>query len=261
MPSTYAHYRFGTQMLPSMPGDARRTIQRFRRLFDVGLHGPDIFFYNSPLLKTVTDALGSKYHNQTGEEFFTRVCRSLRVSPSEAGIAYLYGVLCHYCLDTVCHPYVNEVAAKGEVTHAQLETEFERLLLERDGKIPACSFDMSASLQLTPGECETVARFYPPASANQVKDSVKSMAMFTKLFATPEGVRRTMVGKGIRTVSKSHVGMFMAEKPLPLCLPYLPDLEKCYDRAVAQFPEMLAQLQAHMTYSAPFGEEFKGSFG
>ena len=261
MPSVYAHYRFGTQRLPEMPGDARRTIQRFRQLFDMGLHGPDIFFYSNPILRSGANFLGVKYHEQTGEEFFTRVCRSLRLMPSEAASAYLYGVLCHYCLDTVCHPYVLEVAAKGEVTHAQLETEFERLLRERDGKKPACSYDMSAHIQLTPGECETVARFYPPASANQIKDSVKSMARFTKLFATPEGVGRTVVEKGIRTAGKSYIGMFMTEKPLPLCAPYLPDLDKCYEKAVALFPEMLSQLQAHMTYSAPFGEEFKGAFG
>ena len=28
MPSTYAHYRFGVGLLPTMPGDVRRTIQR-----------------------------------------------------------------------------------------------------------------------------------------------------------------------------------------------------------------------------------------
>jgi len=261
MPSLYAHYRFGTSLLPEMPGDARRTIQRFRQLFDMGLHGPDIFFYSSPILRSGANFLGVKYHEQTGEDFFARVCRNLRLTPSEAADAYLYGVLCHYCLDSVCHPYVQEVAARGEITHAQLETEFERLLLERDGKVPACSYDMSKHIQLTPGECETVARFYPPATGSHVKDSVKSMAMFTKLFATPEGVRRTAVEKGIRAVSKSHAGMFMAEKPLPLSAPYMADLLACYDRAEEIFPEMLSQLQAHMTYSAPFGEEFKAAFG
>ena len=49
MPSTYAHYRFGVGLLTTMPGDVRRTIQRFRRRFDVGLHGPDIFYYQSAL--------------------------------------------------------------------------------------------------------------------------------------------------------------------------------------------------------------------
>lgn len=261
MPSLYAHYRFGTGLLPEMPGDARRTIQRFRQLFDMGLHGPDIFFYSSPLLRSGAGFLGVKYHEQTGEEFFTRVCRNLRLTPSEAADAYLYGVLCHYCLDSVCHPYVVEVAAKGEITHAQLETELERVLLERDGKVPACSYDMSGHIRLTAGECETVARFYPPASPANVKDSVRSMAYFTKMFATPEGARRNLLEKGMRVVSKTHVGMLMAPKPLPLSAPYISDLVALYDTAGEKFPEMLSQLQAHMTYSAPFGEEFKATFG
>ena len=261
MPATYAHYRFGTQMLPAMPGDARRTIQRFRRLFDVGLHGPDIFFYCSPLLRTATDALGGKYHNQTGEEFFTRVCRSLRIAPSEAGIAYLYGVLCHYCLDAACHGYIAQVENRGEVTHSQLETEFERRLLEMDGKVPACSQDLSTHIRLTPGECETVAKFYPPSSGKSIGSCVSGMARYVKLFAMPEGMGRKVLEKGVSLTGKRYADMLMAEKPLPLCAPYLPELMERYEQAAERFPEMLTQLQAHMTYGAPFGEEFKDIFG
>jgi len=261
MPSTYAHYRFGVQLLPTMPGDVRRTIQRFRQLFDMGLHGPDIFFYSSPLLKTNAGFLGVKFHEQTGQEFFARVCRNLRLEPSEAATAYLYGLLCHYCLDTVCHPYVRQVAERGEVTHAQLETEFERLLLETDGKVPAVSQDLSQHIRLTPGECETVARFYPPASGKTIKAAVVSMAFFVRLLAAPEGVRRNVLKKGMGVVARNFSGMLMADKPLPLSAPYLPELMEKYRQAAEQFPEMLAQLQAHMTYSAPFGQEFADSFG
>ena len=53
----------------------------------------------------------------------------------------------------------------------------------------------------------------------------------------------------------------MAEKALPLCAPHIPELMERYEKAARRFPEMLSQLQAHMTYSAPFGDEFKGIFG
>jgi hypothetical protein len=135
------------------------------------------------------------------------------------------------------------------------------VLLERDGKKPACSYDLSGHIRLTPGECETVARFYPPASPANIKDSVKSMAYFTKLLATPEGMGRNVLEKGMRVVSKAHLGMLMAPQPLPLSAPYMSDLVALYDSAGEKFPELLAQLQAHMTYSAPFGEEFKPAFG
>ena len=49
MPAHYAHYRFGCQLLPTLPANVRRPIQRFRRLFDMGLQGPDLFFYHNIL--------------------------------------------------------------------------------------------------------------------------------------------------------------------------------------------------------------------
>ena len=79
MPAVYAHYRFGSQMLSTMPGDIRRSVKRFRRLYDVGLHGPDLFFYYRPMLTTRIQKLGARFHEQTGREFFSRVCRNLRL--------------------------------------------------------------------------------------------------------------------------------------------------------------------------------------
>ena len=48
MPSDYAHYRFGAAMLSAMPADLRRPANRFRQMYDMGLHGPDIFTYSPP---------------------------------------------------------------------------------------------------------------------------------------------------------------------------------------------------------------------
>ena len=261
MPSTYAHYRFGVALLPTMPADARRTIQRFRRLFDVGLHGPDIFYYHAPLFKTGTAFLGIKFHEQTGQEFFQRVCRAVRLERSEAALSYLYGVLCHYCLDTLCHPYVQEQASLGVASHAEIETEFERFLLEMDGKIPPHTQDLSPHLQLTPGECETVAKFYPPASAAHVKDSLWGMTRIIKLFNAPEGARRAVMQKGVGLVAKEFSGMIMTTAPNPKCAHLNKPLLAQYEKAMAKFPEMLTQLQAHMTYSGSFGEEFDAIFG
>ena len=92
MPANYAHYRFGKQLLSGMCPNDRRSIQRFRRLYDMGLHGPDIFFYYNPLIKTATGQLGGVFHAQSGQEFFARVCAQ---AGSEAGRVYLLGLLGH----------------------------------------------------------------------------------------------------------------------------------------------------------------------
>lgn len=261
MPAVYAHYRMGVALLPTMPADVRRTIQRFRRLFDVGLHGPDIFFYHNPVMRTNIGALGSKFHGQTGREFFQRTCRIARLEKSEAAQAYLYGVLCHYVLDSACHPFVIEQSSRSAVTHSQIEAEFDRFLLESDGKIPPESQDLSTHLQLTYGECETVAKFYPGITTRNVQDSLRNMIAVLKLFTAPEGARRTVLKKSLTLLGPHVTGMLMPTSPDPACITLDQPLLALYDKAVADFPVYLNQLQAHLTYNGLFEEEFTKIFG
>ena len=189
MPGNYAHYRFGQAILPTLPQEIRRTVGRFRQRFDMGLHGPDILFYHDLLLKSTVSRQGHKLHNQTGKSFFERACRAVRMNPTEAARAYLYGLLAHYALDSLCHPYIKRTVEAGSGSHREIETEFDRYLLELDGKSPAHRYDQSVHMQLTPGECETAALFFPNVSAGAIRRSVKNMAACTRILALPRGSR------------------------------------------------------------------------
>lgn len=261
MPSIYAHYRFGTALLPSVPADVRKTIQRFRSLYDMGLHGPDIFYYSTPVIHTGGDYLGIKFHEQTGKEFFTRVCRAVRLERSEGARSYLYGLLTHYCLDSICHQTIQPIVQNGNVSHMELETEFDRYLLEADGKTPAYAQDLSPHMALTVGECETVSKFYPPSTPRGVRRAVGNMAFYTRLLAAPEGLSRTVLEKGIGIAPKEIRGMLMRRTPNAACAPYCEELMAAYQQAVQSFPVYLEQLREHMTYSAHFGAEFDKKFG
>ena len=46
MPTTYAHYRFGAECISVMPEQLQKIVNEHRALFDIGVHGPDIFFYD-----------------------------------------------------------------------------------------------------------------------------------------------------------------------------------------------------------------------
>ena len=261
MPATYAHYRFGAQMLNRMPGDVRRTAKRHRHLFDMGLHGPDLFFFYRPVCSTQISKLGSKFHRQTGREFFSRVCRNLRLDPSEEGKAYLYGILCHYALDSHCHPIVNEKSREGMLNHSRIEAEFERFLMVRDGIRPPAQMRLTKHMVLTEQECAAVSRFYPGTQPKHIRESVKEMAAICKLLELPEGIVRSMVIRTIGAGSKTFRHMVVQPEPDPLCEELnLPLLEQ-YHEAGKVFPAMLLQLLANLTYNAPFGELYDPIFG
>lgn len=261
MPGNYAHYRLGTRMIAGLPADMERTVCRFRQLYDVGLHGPDLFFFYSPLTKSTIGSLGRKFHHQTGQEFFGRCVRLLRLQPSEAGRAYLYGLLAHYALDAACHPYIKELHSSGQVDHARLESEFDRVLLAQDGKPPEFAQAMGQHLQLTPGECQTVAAFYPPAKAHHIKKSIKNMAFYSVQLAAPAGAKRRLLEKGMKILSPGNLGMLMPLQEDAACTSYIQPLLEQYAAAEERFPALLCKLQSHLTRGEALDEEFAAIFG
>ncbi|MBQ4641481.1 MAG: zinc dependent phospholipase C family protein [Oscillospiraceae bacterium] len=261
MPSHYAHYRFGAAVLPKMPADLRKVVTRYRRLYDVGLHGPDFFFFYNPLAKNRFDLLGSQLHLQSGNVFFTRVCRGLRLVPSEEAQAYLYGVLCHYVLDSHCHPLVNAQAELGTAGHTEIEMEFDRFLLELDGKIPPHTQNISRHMVLMSREMQIVARFYPGTTEQTVAIGLKNMALTTRVFATKSSSARKLLSTGVGIVRKKQQDFFIPETPNPLCAHLDEPLLALYQQAEEKFPQLLLQLTSHLTYNAPLDQAFDPIFG
>jgi len=260
MPSVYAHHRFGTRLLPTFPTQVQKTVRRFSQLFEMGLYGPDIFYYASVFGGEEGAFLGIPYHEQKGKDFFRRVCKRLQQSPSEAALAYLYGVLCHYCLDSACHGYILESAAWGTLEHARIETEFDRYLLELDGKVPAHSQDLSGSIRLSAGESATVALFYPAAKPRKIRQCVRNMAAFHRRTATASGLGRKLLKMSLSLFGKGFPGLLMSETADPSCVFTSEALMQLYQQAEQKLPVLLEQLQAHMRSQAPLEEDFDPKF-
>ena len=255
MPAHYAHYRFGKQILPLLNARDRQCIQRFRRMFDMGLHGPDFFFYYNPFLKTAVGDLGKTFHRQSGQECFTHACS---VATSEASRAYLYGLLGHYCLDSVCHPYIQQLVDIGEASHVPLESEFERYLLVLDKEPSPHTYDMSRHFTLTRGECMTVAEFYPPATGANVSQSVRFLSFAVKFLA---GSRRDLRIKLLNGLKSSLCDHMIPQEENPELALYIRELEALYNSALARYPSLLEQLHTHMHTGESLGEDFAPDFG
>lgn len=255
MPASYAHYRFGKLLLPKLPADVRQTVQRFRRMYDLGLQGPDFFFYYNIFMKTATGSLGSAFHRQTGLEFFTVACKA---ATSDAAKAYLYGLLGHYCLDSTCHPFVNRLAAIGEAKHVPLESEFERYLLLKDKEPSPHTYDAGKFLKLTRGEALTVATFYPGVTGWAVSHSVRSMALFLRLLAHPN---RKLQKQILSATYPKLLDFRIPEESSDALAPYVSELSDLYDQALERYPSLLQEITAHLQTGEPLTEAFAPDFG
>lgn len=255
MPSNFAHYRFGKLAFPSLPPEARGCIQRFRRLYDMGQQGPDFFFYCNPLWETASVRLGHSYHQQTGQEFFTK---AWNLASTEAAKAYLYGVLGHYCLDSSCHPYVNKVVDAGEANHIALESEFDRYLMAMDGIQDPATYDMSDKIRLTRGECVTVAFLYPPATPGSVHRGVAIMRMAIHYLA---GKNQERVKKQLNLVKPSLQTKLVPSQPIAEYARMDSELLARFNRALRAYPQMVQQLLDLAGEEGALDESFAGTFG
>ena len=68
-PSTYAHYRFGQEVLKELPNDIKKIIIENKELCDIGLHGPDLFFDYLPLKTNEINSIGYNMHEKQEKKY------------------------------------------------------------------------------------------------------------------------------------------------------------------------------------------------
>ena len=144
MPSTYAHRRFGANVLEHLPDELRAQLEQNRELYDIGLHGPDLLFYYHAAKSNPVGALGNAMHEEPGRVFFDRARRVVHCEADrDAALAYALGFVCHFALDSTCHPYVEQFTRESGVTHCEIETEFDNtaflILSAMKSQFTACS--------------------------------------------------------------------------------------------------------------------------
>lgn len=241
MPSTYAHRRFGQDVLPLLPEKCRTVAEKNRELFDIGLHGPDILFYFRPLSQHWLRWLGGRMHGESGYSFFERASMTLctRGEPEE-DLAYLYGFVCHFALDRACHGYINRTEANTSLTHDEIEGEFDRFLLARDGLDPVRAH---LADHIHPGlqNAEVISHYYEGVKPLQIDEALHTMVLSHELLRCPDLAKRALVEGALRLAGKydSLHGHIVGLHPDPRCRRISPHLLQLYEAALPEAAEMI----------------------
>ena len=232
MPSTYAHYLFGKQMLELFPAAQAELIRAHRELYDIGLHGPDILFYYRPLTANKVNAVGFGTHELPARDFFARAKEVCLRAPDGAALSYALGFVCHFALDVTCHGYIENKIAKSDVRHTEIESEFDRYLLEKQG-IEPLSAKLTEHIHATRENARVIAPFFAPVTEKQVEKSLRSMLFCNELLRAPRACKRFVVRTVLRfsgNYREMH-GMMMAKEPIPACRDSDLRLEKLMKKA------------------------------
>ena len=263
MPSTYAHRRFGADVLALLPDGLRQTLEQHRELYDMGLHGPDLMFYYKALQTNPVNRLGNAMHEEKGEVFFTRARAVVEhAADKDAALAYALGFVCHFALDSTCHPFVEQFTRESGVTHCEIETEFDNMLLRRDGYDPLTFFTAS-HIHPSAANARVIAPFYKEISEQTALEALKGMILVHKVLQASNPVKRWVVLTGMKVLGKydGMHGLVANPQPNPQCTESNRKLDALYARALPLAERLILEYVAKLDTDEPLDAAYDHTFG
>jgi len=244
MPSLATHFLFGQDLFKRIDKPIKIAIKKSSGAFRLGLQGPDIFFYD--LLHSVISHdknIGSKMHTQQTDIFFYHYIDYLKdnnLQTNAIATSYLYGMLCHYSLDCISHPFVyyftnlHDKSPKGKdkslSTHCQFESDIDELLyMDRNHK-NICDVKRSKFMAISQKEIDVISPIIAHAisetykcdiTSKYVRGSIQRGIKMNSLLNNRYGIKKPLIGFIEKPIIGNHIGtslMFTRKLPSRVCL-------------------------------------------
>ncbi len=233
MPAIFTHVQFGKEVAATLPSPLQRILEAHPQAFYLGTQGPDILFYHKPLKKKNNPARkkGWDLHAESPEGFFVNAARVILEENDDAIKAYVTGFLCHFTLDTACHPAIDGACING-LTHGKIESEFDkyqfRKLRQKERGFNA------ATLFFPTEECRVAGAKILGVTTENMDVALRSMRKINGLFSHKRGFVHgfchfvlTLAG-----MNKSFGEMFLHKKQDPRCIPLWEGLNQSFNEAI-----------------------------
>lgn len=263
MPTTYAHYRFGETVRKRLPESIRDIISGNEELFHFGVHGPDHFFYYNPLIKTNVGAIGTRIHEQSAKTFFTKAAHVIhKCSDKDAHLAYVYGYLCHFAMDYVCHGYIGEQMEEKGLSHYEIEAEYDRRLLFMDGHDSPVEVCVTKHMHPSMKNARIIADFYEGVTSKQVYKSLKGMLFYLNILRAPDKMLRRLLflAMKIAGIYKKMSGLVMNYEEDSKCSETTDELVRRFDDAVEVAVSLLTEYERFYTKGGRLSDTFYYNF-
>lgn len=222
MAAAYTHYRFGQTVLAGLPEAYQELITEALPYFHLGLQGPDILFFYQFYRANPIARQGYALHDVSGCEFFSRmadILDSKKDSEDYRGaLSYVYGCLCHFALDSTVHAYIDAYAEQHPVDHLGIETEFDRMMMARDGRSPVFT-SKTGSLLADERIAAACHDFYSEVDEREFLSAIRNMKFVDRMMMADNPVKRLMVRAVLRAAGfhDKYSGLMMTYRPNPHC--------------------------------------------
>lgn len=258
MPATYAHWRFGVDCIETLPENLKKAVLENRDLFDLGVHGPDIFFYD--LLHKDVSEFGFAMHKIPARQFFER-CKDVFNSHEEKEqmLAYMLGFLSHFTLDSLCHSYVERKKEVSGVSHNRIESEWDRHTIELDGRVTHL-VDRAESLKPNKNNARIISYFF--SFNERVILRATRCQRFIVYALNCISVRKEILLKKFLTKigMENYADLLIGFQEYTPCKDSNLRLDKLKNKALKQYPKLMNNFIAYLYDDKKLSPYFKHGF-
>lgn len=263
MPALYAHDRFGTKVSERLNGELREIVTKYYPQFSIGLQGSDIFFFYKPYSNNKIVKYGNHLHQISALPFFGHALSVVKKSGRNSReYAYLMGFICHFILDSECHPYVAEMIEKSGVQHLEIEEEFEKLLLRMDQHDPF-AYPLAELVPTDALTAEAIRPFYSKSMTCEiVRTSLKDLKLVKKLFTAPGMFKYNLINLIMKISGKDayYKGLMHQRYDNPVCLESNDGLLERFNGAIDIAAGMIASFDDSLQTGKPLNQRFDRTF-
>lgn len=261
MPTTYAHNLFGKIVYQRSDKEIQELIKEYRTAYMIGLHGPDILFYVKPFCSNRVNRMGQFLHQQQAAEFFRKGRSLYQETKNQELLAYLLGFICHFMLDSSCHPYIETYIEKTGATHDEIETEFDRALMEQTGKNPFL-FRPAGVIRIENHCLDTIASVLDGISREDVKKGLLGMKFYTGVTVCRTPLKRNLMLGAARILGISSMvqGRIMKKDPVERCLESSGELKRLFKLAVPETVTVLNEFYRNIGETGELNPRFNRNY-
>ena len=218
MPATYAHYTFGNDCFNALPDNLKTIVSEHRSLFNFGVHGPDILFYD--LANSKITNYGYGMHGKPAMNFFAPMKDIFKQHQEDrdAMLAYVIGFVSHFSFDTCSHGYVERKMEVSNVSHNRIETEYEKYLMIKDGK-DITKENRASTLKPTKYTSKIISYFFP-FDEKSIYKTTKMQKFLVSSLTTKNELNHALMVKTLNKLSANIFVDLIADKK---------DYEECKD--------------------------------
>ena len=230
--------------------------------FRIGLQGPDLLLYYQPHHQNRVADYGLHIQEVSAYPFFRNAIKLLKKYGRDSHeYAYILGVICHYILDSECHPYIEKKSKELGILHQDIEQEFEKSLMRSENLDPF-EYPLSELIPTDDRTAVSVYPFYKNMNPVIIRQALKDFKMVKKLLNVSGKKRQSFVHMAINKINHRDYlkGLMYKFEDNPLCQTSNRGLKLRLDTAVAVAVKMILSFDESLTTSKELDRRFNRTF-